>query len=132
MPIYLYQNPNTQEIVEVIQSMNDKHQYIGANGVEYNRVFSSPNYSIDSKIDAFSSRDFVEKTRNKKGTIGDLLNESKELSEKRGGAGNDPVLNNYLSSYKQEKGVDHSSQIRQKKLDKANQRLKKFGVSVSD
>lgn len=132
MPIYLFQNPNTGEVVEVFQAMKDDHIFIDNDGLKYKRLFTSPNYAIDSKIDPFSSKDFAEKTRNKKGTIGDLLNQSKELSEKRGGESNDPVLKNYLSSYQAEKGVKHSSQIKKEKLEKANKKLKKFGVSISE
>jgi len=132
MPIYLFQNPNTGEVIEVFQAMKDDHTFIDKDGLKYKRLFTSPNYAIDSKIDPFSSKDFAEKTRNKKGTIGDLLNQSKELSEKRGGESNDPVLKNYLSSYQAEKGVKHSSQIKKEKLEKANKKLKKFGVSFSE
>jgi len=131
MPIYLFENPKTKEIIEIFQNMKDDHIFFDKDGLEFKRVFTSPNYSIDSKIDPFSSKDFAEKTRNKKGTIGDLLNKSKELSDKRGGESNDPVLKQYLSSYSQEKGVKHSSEIKKQKLEKANKKLKKFGVSIS-
>jgi len=132
MPIYIFQNPQTKEVIEILQNMNENHEYFNEEGVKYTRLYTIPNYSIDSKIDPFSSRDFAEKTRNKKGTIGDLLNESKELSEKRGGQSNDPVLKNFLSTYEKEKGVKHSSQIKNEKIEKANKKLKKFGVSFSE
>ena len=132
MPFYLFQNPQTKEVIEVFQKMNDKHSFVNEHGIEYTRIFTSPYYSVDSKIDPFSSKDFTEKTKNKKGTIGDLLNKSKELSEKRGGRNSDPVLNEFLSSYEKEKGVKHSSQIKEEKIVKANKKLKKFGVSISD
>jgi hypothetical protein len=132
MPIYIFQNPQTKEVIEILQNMNENHEYFNEEGIKYTRLYTIPNYSIDSKIDPFSSRDFAEKTRNKKGTIGDLLNESKELSEKRGGQSNDPVLKNFLSTYEKEKGVKHSSQIKNEKIEKANKKLKKFGVSFSE
>jgi hypothetical protein len=132
MPFYLFQNPQTEEIVEILQNMNEEHIFFDKNGLKYNRIYTSPNYAIDSKIDPFSSKDFAEKTRNKKGTIGDLLNKSKELSEKRGGETNDPVLKNYLSSYEKDKGVKHSSEVKKEKIQKANKKLKKFGVSITD
>jgi hypothetical protein len=131
MPIYTFENPNTGEIVDVIQSMNDDHVYTDENGLNYTRVYYSPNTAIDSQFDAFSSKDFAEKTRSKKGTIGDLINKSKELSEKRGGAGNDPVLKNFYSSYQKDNGVKHSNEIKSEKLEKANNKLKKFGISLS-
>ena len=132
MPIYIFQNPETEELIEVLQKMDEDHKYTDEHGLQYTRLYTIPNYSIDSRIDPFSSKDFAEKTRNKKGTIGDLLNESKELSEKRGGQSNDPVLKTFLSSYEKEKGVKHSSQIKNEKIEKANKKLKKFGVSFSD
>jgi hypothetical protein len=61
-----------------------------------------------------------------------ILNKSKELSEKRGGEPNDPILKNYLSSYERDKGVKHSSEVKKEKIKKANKKLKKFGVSISD
>jgi hypothetical protein len=132
MPIYTFENPETGETIDVIQKMNDDHIYIDEHGLEYKRVYYSPNTAIDSQIDAFSSRDFAEKTRNKRGTIGDLLDKSKELSEKRGGASNDPVLKNFFSSYEKENKVKHSAEIKTEKLEKANNKLKKFGISLSD
>ncbi len=132
MPLYIFQNPETKEVVEILQKMNEKHQYFDKDNLEYARLYTVPNYAVDSKINPFSAKDFAEKTRNKKGTIGDLLNESKELSEKRGGQASDPVLRNFLSSYEKEKGVKHSSQIKNEKIEKANQKLKKIGISLSD
>jgi hypothetical protein len=132
MPFYLFQNPNNGKIVEIFQNMKDPHVFFDEKGLEYQRVLTVPNCAVDSKIDPFSSKDFAEKTRNKKGTIGDLLNKSKELSEKRGGESNDPVLKKYLSSYEGEKGVKHTSQIKKEKIEKANKKLKKLGVSISD
>ena len=132
MPIYIFQNPKTKEVVEIVQRMDEIHSYTNEYGIEYVRLYTIPNCSIDSKIDAYSSKDFAEKTRNKKGTIGDLLNKSKELSEKRGGQSNDPVLKTFLSSYEKEKGVKHSLQIKNEKIEKANKKLKKFGISFSD
>jgi len=82
MPFYRYKNPKTGETVEVLQGMNDEHVFVDENGVKYNRVFSAPNMAMDTNIDPFSSRDFVEKTR-KNGKVGDLWDLSKEMSEKR-------------------------------------------------
>lgn len=132
MPIYSFQNPETGEVIDVFQSMNEKHEFFNEVGLEYKRVYYSPNMSIDSQIDAFSSKDFAEKTRNKKGTIGDLLNKSKELSEKRGGQNNDPVLRDFYSSYQKDNGVKHSNQIKSEKLENANNKLKKFGISIQE
>jgi len=83
MPEYFFKNPETEEIISVIQKMNDVHEYI-ENGIKFERLFTIPQASIDTNIDPRSARDFVEKTGRKKGTIGDLWNTSAECAEKRG------------------------------------------------
>jgi hypothetical protein len=97
--------------------MEDKHEYFGENGDEnsWKRVFTVPNASIDSQVDPFSSKDFVNKTNNKKGTYGDLLDRSKEMSEKRAqiAGGVDPVKEKYYQDYsKARKGAKHPDQLK--------------------
>lgn len=83
MPIYQFQNPdNPDEIIEVHQGMNDKHEYKDEAGVEWKRVWSLPQVANDTKIDPFSARQFIEKTSNG-GTVGELLDRSAEMSEQR-------------------------------------------------
>lgn len=130
MPIYLFQNPKNLEIVEVFQGINEEHKYIDANGVEYQRVITAPFVSFDTKIDANSSSDFVNKTRNKKGTIGDLLNASKELSEKRGGEKYDPIKKKYYKEYESKNGVKHASEIATIKKEKLKEKIKKSPIKV--
>ena len=98
MPQYTYAHPETGEEIDVIQSMNEEHKYIDKDGVEWERVFLIPNAQIDSQIDPCDEKAFVEKTGNQKGTVGDLWEQSKELSEKRKDrfGGKDPVKANYL------------------------------------
>ena len=57
------------------------------------------------------AKDFVEKTRNKSGTIGDLWDMSKELSEKRKKKhGKDPILQKYYKNYSKERnGMKHDN-----------------------
>jgi len=84
MPVYIYQNPDTEETIEIVQSVNDIHEYIDSNGLKWNRIFTVPQVGIDTKLDAHStSKDFAEKTKNKNDNIGQLWDRSKELSEKR-------------------------------------------------
>lgn len=110
--IYLYQNPQSGEIVEVTQGMNDIHEFYGKDGVKWNRVFTTPNASIDSKIDPFSSRAFLDKTK-QKGNVGDLIDRSKELSERRKDKlGYDPILKKEVDSYKKQFNVKHPSEIK--------------------
>ena len=92
MPIYIYQNPKTSEIIEIRQAINDKHEYIDIEGLKWNRIFTPPELNIDSLNPLASEKEFLQYTKNKKGTIGDLWDKSRELSEKREKVyGKDPV-----------------------------------------
>lgn len=128
MPIYLFQNKNTGEIKEFLVPMKEIGSFFP--GKEWQRVYTAPNVSVDSNINPYSSKDFVEKTRNKKETIGDLFDRSKELSEKRGGISSDPVLKNYFKSYEKEKGVKHANQIALEKKEKIKEIAKSKKISI--
>lgn len=108
MPIYLFQNPKTGKVKEVFQSMNDPHVY-SEGEIEWQRIFTIPQASIDTEIDAFSEDSFKKKTAGKRETLGDLMDRSKELSEKRQSiAGTDPVQNKFFEDYsKTRKGKKH-------------------------
>ena len=110
MPEYLYQNPETKEVISIMQGMNDEHKFLDDNGLEWNRIFTNPTMSIDSQdIDPFSEQQFVEKTANMKGTYGDMLDYSKELSQRRSEAlgKEDPVKRKTFDNYKKERGFAH-------------------------
>lgn len=110
MPEYLYQHPKTKEFISVLQGMNDTHKYIDDLGVEWDRVFVNPTMSIDSQsIDPFSEQQFVEKTANMKGTYGDMLDYSKELSQRRSETlgKEDPLKRKTFDNYKKERGFAH-------------------------
>ena len=109
--IYLYEHPLTKEIKEVYQRIQDSHIYVDEGGVSWNRVFTVPCANIDTEIDAFSQQQFVEKTGRKKGTIGDLMDKSKELSEKRRKSrGQDPVSKKFFEQYAKERnGKKHKN-----------------------
>jgi hypothetical protein len=110
MPIYIYQNPKTKETKEIIQSIHDKHEY-SENGIEWSRVFTCPEVNTFDKLGADStSRQFSDLTGKQKGTMGDLWDRSKELSEKRKKiyGGEDPVKNKYYKDWsKKRKGKVH-------------------------
>jgi hypothetical protein len=129
MPLYLYSNPDKpEEIVEIVQSVNDKHEFI-KDGVKWNREFTSPFASIDTKIDPFNKRDVLSKTANKKGSLGSIIDFNKELSEKREKrTGVDPVKEKYYENYKRKRGGkhEHPDVIKRKTRDK----LKKFGFQL--
>lgn len=104
MPVYLFQNPRTKKVKEVVQRMSEPHVY-SENGVEWERVFTVPTASVDGKIDAFSSADFVRKTGNKRGSLGDLFDQAKEASEKREKVlGKDPVKQKSLEDWGKKRG----------------------------
>ena len=110
MPLYTYRNPETEEEVDIIQGMNEVHEFVDGNGLKWDRVFYSPNASIDTKTDAFNQNKFVERTAAKKGSYGDLLNYSAEMSAKRAeqAGGIDPVKKQYLEDYsKKRNGAKH-------------------------
>ena len=65
---------------------------------------------MDTKQDPFSTNDFLDRTKSKKGTYGNMMDYSKELSEKRASVmgGVDPVKQNYYKEYsKNRRGAKH-------------------------
>ena len=122
MPIYIYKHPDHEEYEEVFQGMNDEHVY-EEDGVKWERVFLAPNASVDSDIDPFSSQQFIDATYNKKGSYGDILDYSKEQSEKRAAqnGGSDPVKQKYFDDYsKERRGAKHPKEIREKGYESKN------------
>jgi len=90
MPIYTYEHPKTKKTIDVYQSMSEDHKYIDEKGIEWNRVFYPVSFAFDTKLDPHDPKAFVKKTE-KGGTLGDIMDLSKEMSEKRGGEKNDEV-----------------------------------------
>lgn len=115
MPIYEYQNPETGESIEVLQTMAEDHTYFDSNGLQWKRVWTVPNASIDSQVDPYSSNEFIRKTENKKGSVGDMMDFSKELSQSRAekNGGVDPVKEKYYKDYSSKrKGAKHVDQMK--------------------
>lgn len=106
MPEYIYEHPETKEQITVFQTIHESHEY-SVDGVQYDRVYTVPNASIDTRIDPFSQKEFREKA--KASTVGDLWDQSGEASEKRKEkAGHDPVKEKLFSDYrKKNKGAKH-------------------------
>ena len=126
MPTYVYKHPEEERYIEVIQSMNDEHVYFDENNLEWKRVFVNPQLNVESNVDPFSNTDFIEKTGKMKGTYGDMMDLSKELSEKRKDAngGVDPVKENYYKQYSNErKGAKHPQQLREKGYESDNVKI---------
>ena len=110
MPFYLYENPNTGKVIEVMQGIKEEHAYTDSDGVEYKRVWTVPNASIDTQIDPFSSSDFVNKTKGKGCTMGDLWDASQQASEKREKIlGKDKIKEKHFKKYsKDRRGIKHN------------------------
>lgn len=109
MPIYVYQNPKTNDYIEVIQGMNEDHKYIDDSGLEWKRVFIAPNMAMDLDANPFDQQAFIDKTSNA-GTMGDLWDRSKEMSDKRASqnGGEDPYKKKYFKDYSSKrKGAKH-------------------------
>lgn len=108
MPLYLYSHPETGETKEIIQSMKEDHVYF-EDGIQWKRIFTVPTASIDTKIDPFSQRQFIEKTGNKKGTVGNMMDLSAELSQKREqlNGKEDPIKRKHFSDYEKKVGKKH-------------------------
>jgi hypothetical protein len=118
MPFYTFKRKSTGEHRDVFQAMNDTHEYKGENGDEddWTRLYHSPNASIDTQIDPNSRRQFLESTASKKGaTMGEMMDYSKELSEKRAAqnGGVDPIKKKYFEDYsKKRKGAKHLDEMK--------------------
>lgn len=113
MPLYTFSHPESGEVQDVFFSMNDEKKFIDKDGVEWTREYGSPQLNTAASIDPWSSKDFVDKT-NREGTVGDLLDRSTELSQKRAesNGGVDPVKENYYKEYsKKRKGSLHPDKM---------------------
>ncbi len=129
MPQYRFSNPeNPNEYVDIILGMNDIKEYI-KDGINWNREFFVPQASIDTKIDPHSVKDFVKAT-NKRGTIGDIMDRSAELSEIRAGtSGIDEIKEKHYENYSKKRGGSTHPDVVKRK---AREKLKKAGVSVKE
>ena len=117
MPFYLFQNPKTQEVIEIMQSMKADHVYIDEKGVKWNRIFTVPNAAIDSgSIDPYSKEDFLKATEKKGITCGEMFDLSAEMSQKRESKdGKDKVKEKAQKDYKKKTGKAHPEVIKKRK-----------------
>lgn len=112
MPLYLYQNPKTKEVKEVLQGMNDEHVY-EEKGVKWDRIYTVPQGNVPLNIDPNNPKDFVHKTRHKGGSIGNLMDMSQEAAEKRQKRGPDKIQNGFFDDWsKTRHGKKHPNDTR--------------------
>jgi len=113
--IYLFYNTETDEYREVQMSMKEYAPYRGESNNEdtWERVYETPQISMRnstaSKADPYNQNEFVDRTGKMKGSVGDMLDYSKELSEKRAekNGGVDPVKQKYFRNYEKKTGKKH-------------------------
>ena len=113
--IYLFHNKETDEYREVEMRMKDYAHYCGENSDEdcWERVYEIPQISMGNSItktaDPYSQNEFVERTGKMKGSLGNIMDYSKELSEKRAAdhGGVDPVKKKYFKNYEKKTGKKH-------------------------
>jgi hypothetical protein len=133
MPTYTFEHPETGETVDVFFHMNDNKSYKDDSGLEWKRVFYPTRFAFDTQIDPHDPKAFVKKTE-KGGTLGDIMDLSKEMSERRGGVKNDEVKvkydkdkNNKLNKRRLENlREERKKQFEEfKKIDKTRVKIKK-------
>lgn len=129
MPNYDFINDKTGEIKTLFFGMNEEKVFVDKSGLQWRRIYYSPQAAVSARLDPFSSKQFVEKTGSSKGTMNDLWERSKEMSLKREQiVGKDEVKENYYDNYSVKRGnkVEHP--------DRKNKRLQedfsKMGVHV--
>lgn len=110
MPFYTFKHPKKERYIEIFQHMDESHEYF-EDGHQWERVFHSPNAAVCTRLDG-SEGNFRTYFDNKKGTIGDAWDASREASEKRKKEmGHDPVKENYFKEYsKKRRGLKHPDQ----------------------
>ena len=125
MPVYIFQHPITEEYKELFFGMNDEKVFIDEENTEWIRVYSSPELNTVGQTDPWSHNDFMNKTSSKKGTIGDMLDHSEELSQKRKDTiGYDPLKKKYYDNYaKKRGGARHPKEIKEKGFESKNVKI---------
>lgn len=105
MPIYIYKHPEKEEYVEVFQGMNDEHSY-EHEGVQWERQYTSPEISAHKITNPWDKNAFINETGSSKGTMGDLMDRSQELSNMRAkeNGGIDPIKQKKFEDYSKLRG----------------------------
>lgn len=133
MPFYIFKNPKTEEVKEILQGMNDEHVYF-EDDIKWDRIFSIPAAVVDGKINPFSSKEFSEKTKNKNMTVGDMWEKSAELSnERKTKEGFDKVKEDSYNRYEATRmpGKEHPLKTKERKT-ALKEKLGKKGVILED
>lgn len=132
MPLYTFEHIKTKRTKDVFFHMNDEKIFNGDDGDEigeWRRVYTVPQGSIDTKIDPFSEKQFVERTATKTKTMGGIWDYSKELSEKRAekNGGVDPQKQKYFDKQRKKRSGKASFHELKDKAEKASKETYKIG-----
>src|SRR6266404_3756250 len=112
MPNYTFENLKTKEI-QVFNFSLDNHPTWGEvreiDGQKWKRIMEThaPMGIVKDTINPHSSEAFVDETKRKKGTVGDLIERSQELSEQRKKQsidGRDSVKDKFLDGWSKKRG----------------------------
>ena len=105
MPIYLFTCPKCKVDWDAFFPANDKKESTCPKCKKRgDRVFTKPNMGVGTKIDPHNLKALTKKTGDMRGTVGDLWDFSREMSEKRGGDDSDPIKKKFLKQYAKERG----------------------------
>jgi len=139
MPLYDFQ-ANDGEVLSVImdtkQPLEAYHEQV-VNGKVYKRIYHIPNMSVDSRP-GVQIKDFERATSNKKLTVGQMQEISRDMHLKRvEKEGQDTVKETWYKEYEQNVGQPHADVARRdtrakkaKRVAAAKKKLERFGVEV--
>ena len=111
--LYKFENTETGDTHEVEMSMKNYEPYKGPSGDDkrWQRVYEAPQInmgiSTSKSINAWDNNSFVNRTKEMKGSYGELLDHAEDLSKKRAKdslTGEDPIQRKYLNKYSSERG----------------------------
>jgi hypothetical protein len=115
MPIYQFKDERDGRLYEFIQKMNDNHIAFAEDGHPLKRIFLNPHPQIDTKIDPMSSKEFADKTRGKNYNLGQVMDLSAEMSEKRAKKmGRDEVKEKVMCDYERKCKKPHPERLKKK------------------
>tara|TARA_R110000796_G_scaffold232637_2_gene351056 strand:- start:125 stop:478 length:354 start_codon:yes stop_codon:yes gene_type:complete len=113
MPEYTFENLDTGETIDIIQGMNDDHEYSDDNGKKWERVFTKPNAGMDTNLDETkaSFNKVIDSHEGRGLTVGQAWDISREAGEKREKVfGRDTVKEKNFKDYaKHRNGIKHVS-----------------------
>jgi hypothetical protein len=117
MPLYSYIDDRDDKVYDIVQGMNDVHEATAPDGYKLSRLWMKPLMSVDAKLNPNDPQSFVKYTNSRKGSYGELLDLSKELTQQRKdkNAGYDQVEQDMFTNYsKTRAGREHPDQKKQK------------------